>query len=194
MDREIEAHFFCRKFPLQFGFFELKTLWFYRHFSGDHFELLESSGDQNLTTFILHFQVFSIFVPPKIQKSPPDGPHKNPDPWDHAQMIEHKILCRITLTRAPEIQIVAFCIFWQTCFFRFFFGNSHGRPRATTGGDERRRAATGGAGRRRAATGDDGRRRAATGGDGQPTIFVTVSAHGYGQKTIVLTVSAHNIF
>ena len=48
--------------------------------------------------------LLSICDLPKKQKSPLTDPHKNPDPWDHAQMIERKILCRIALTRAPETQ------------------------------------------------------------------------------------------
>ena len=40
----------------------------------------------------------------KYKNPPLTDPHENPDPWDHAQMIERKILCRIALTRAPETQ------------------------------------------------------------------------------------------
>ena len=47
--------------PLKFGFFGLKTPGFFRDFLGDHFARVESSGDQNLTMFILHFHVFSHF-------------------------------------------------------------------------------------------------------------------------------------
>jgi hypothetical protein len=34
-------------------------------FLGDHFARVESSGDQNLTMFILYFHVFPIFDRPK---------------------------------------------------------------------------------------------------------------------------------
>ena len=43
---------------------------------------------------------------PKKYKNPAlTSPHRNTDPWDHAQMIERKILFRIALTRALYDQI-----------------------------------------------------------------------------------------
>ena len=75
-------------------------------FLGDHFAMVESSGDQNLTMFMLHFHVFWIFDPSKSYENP-----RFPltlqikDSWDHAHMIERKILCRIALTRALYDQI-----------------------------------------------------------------------------------------
>ncbi len=86
------------------GFLGWTSPGFFWIFLRDQFALIESSGDQNLTMFILHFHFFFHLRPPQIQKSPLTDPHKNPDPWDHAQMIEHTILCRIALTRAPETQ------------------------------------------------------------------------------------------
>ena len=41
----------------------------------------------------------------KHEKPTLKNPLENPDPWDHAQMIERKILCRIALTRALYDQI-----------------------------------------------------------------------------------------
>ena len=55
--------------PLTIRFFRLKTPGNFRDFLGDHFARVESSGDQNLTMFILHFHVFSIFDPPPLQKN-----------------------------------------------------------------------------------------------------------------------------
>ena len=50
--------------------------------------------------------IFSIFDPPKNYENPSFSlPLQNPDPWDHAQMIERNILCRIALTRALYDQI-----------------------------------------------------------------------------------------
>ena len=43
--------------------------------------------------------------PNKHKKPTLKNPLENPDPWDHAQMIERKILCRIALTRALYDQI-----------------------------------------------------------------------------------------
>ena len=47
--------------PLKNLFFDLKTPGNFREFLGDHFARVESSGDQNLTMFMLHFQVFFHF-------------------------------------------------------------------------------------------------------------------------------------
>ena len=93
--------------PLTVCFFELKTPGKIREFLGDHFARVESSGDQNLTMFILHFHVFSHFRPPQKGHENPRFPFplQNLVPWDHAQMIERKILCRIALTRALYDQI-----------------------------------------------------------------------------------------
>ena len=44
--------------PLNIRFFERKTLDNFRNLLGDHFARVESSGDQNLSMFILHFDVF----------------------------------------------------------------------------------------------------------------------------------------
>ena len=45
-----------------------------------------------------------FLTPLKNIKNPPwTTPHKNLLPWDHAQMIERKILCRIALTKALKI-------------------------------------------------------------------------------------------
>ena len=52
------------RFPLKAGLFELKknrNVW---KCLGDHFARVESSGDHNLTMFILHFHVFFHFRPP----------------------------------------------------------------------------------------------------------------------------------
>ena len=46
--------------PLKIRFFGLKTPGIFRDFLGDHFARVESSGDQNLTMFILHFHVFFV--------------------------------------------------------------------------------------------------------------------------------------
>ena len=91
---------------LKIRFFGLNPPGKFREFLGDHFARVESSGDQNLTMFILHFHVFLHFRPPNH--------HENPrfcktlqikDSWDHAQMIEREILFRIALTRALYDQI-----------------------------------------------------------------------------------------
>ena len=44
--------------PLKNWFFRLNTPGNFRDFLGDHFPRVESSGDQNLTMFILDFHVF----------------------------------------------------------------------------------------------------------------------------------------
>jgi len=81
---------------LQLRFLELKNPGNFRDVWGDHFAWVESSGDQNLTMFVLHFHAFLHFWPP--QKA-----HKNerfsktlqtPAPWDHAQTIELEKLYR----------------------------------------------------------------------------------------------------
>ena len=57
-----------------------------------------------------YFSILSLLTPPvpppKKHKNPPlKNPLENPDPWDHAQMIERKILFRIALKRALYDQI-----------------------------------------------------------------------------------------
>ena len=68
--------------PLKLGLFKLKTLGIFQVSLGDHFARVESSRDQNLTMFILHFHVFFHFWPPKkvmkIQGFP--SPFKTPSP------------------------------------------------------------------------------------------------------------------
>ena len=47
-----------------------------------------------------------IFDPPEKHENPSwTTPPEIQEPWDHAQMIERKILFRIALTRAPYDQI-----------------------------------------------------------------------------------------
>ena len=54
----------------------------------------------------LAFSCFFPFLLPQEYKNPPlTEPHKNLSSWDHAQMIERTILCRIALTRALYDQI-----------------------------------------------------------------------------------------
>ena len=59
----------------------------------------------------MFFQMFRKFCfadcwPLNKHENPPlTNPLENPDPWDHAQMIERKILFRIALTRALYDQI-----------------------------------------------------------------------------------------
>ena len=58
----------------------------------------------------LFFEKFKLFFADlwpleKHENPPPPHPLENPDPWDHAQMIERKILFRIALTRALYDQI-----------------------------------------------------------------------------------------
>ena len=92
--------------PLNIGFFRLKTPGTFRDFLGDHFATVESSGDQNLTMLILDFHVFPFLTPQKSHENPRlHLPLQNLVPWDHAQMIERKNLCRIALTRALYDQI-----------------------------------------------------------------------------------------
>ena len=50
--------------PLKTKCFGLNPRFFFRDFFGDHFARVESSGDQNLTMFILFF-FCCIFDPPK---------------------------------------------------------------------------------------------------------------------------------
>ena len=67
--------------PLKNVFFRLKTPGNFRDFLGDHFARVESSGDQNLTMFILDFHVFLHFWPPKIMKIQGFAkPFKTPSP------------------------------------------------------------------------------------------------------------------
>ena len=56
---------------------------------------------------LIFWTFFSDFAKDqKKHKNPTlENPLENPDPWDHAQMIERKILCRIALTRALYDQI-----------------------------------------------------------------------------------------
>ena len=54
---------------------------------------------------ILHFHVCLYLRPPKKVISKFSKTLQNLVPWDHAQMIERKILCRIALTRALYDQI-----------------------------------------------------------------------------------------
>ena len=47
-----------------------------------------------------------MFDPPEKHENPlRTTPPEMQEPWDHAQMIERKILCRIALTRALYDQI-----------------------------------------------------------------------------------------
>ena len=55
-----EPDFFSR-FPLNNFFFRLSLPGNFRDFLGDHFARVESSGDQNLTMFILDCYVFLHF-------------------------------------------------------------------------------------------------------------------------------------
>ena len=67
--------------PQKIRFFRLKTPGNFRDFLGDHFARLESSGDWNLTMFILDFHVFLHFWPPKIMKIQGFAkPFKTPSP------------------------------------------------------------------------------------------------------------------
>ena len=92
---------------LLFFVFWLKTSGNFGFFLGDHFSRVESSGDQHLTMLILHVHVFFAFLTPPTSYENPRfcKTLQNPFPWDHAQMIERKILCRIALTRALYEQI-----------------------------------------------------------------------------------------
>ena len=47
-----------RDFLKKNGLFDPKQRWIFRDFVGEQFALIESSGDPNLTNFILHFHVF----------------------------------------------------------------------------------------------------------------------------------------
>ena len=59
-----------------------------------------------------------IFDPPEKHENPPwTTPPEIQEPWDHAQMIERKILFRIALTRAPYDQIRPW--FFQKYVFDF---------------------------------------------------------------------------
>ena len=98
--------FVLSQFSLNIACFGLQTPGISRDFLGDQFALIESSGDQNLTNFI----------PPKYNNPPLTTPHENLSPWDHAQMIERKILCRLALTRARETQT-------RPYFFQKYFPN-----------------------------------------------------------------------
>ena len=65
------------------------------------------SDGQGNVFFEKFLKFFSRIFDPleKHENPPPPHPLENPDPWDHAQMIERKILCRIALTRALYDQI-----------------------------------------------------------------------------------------
>ena len=56
MDSESETQTFS-KTTLNFKGFDLKTPGIFQDLLGEKFALIESSGDQNLTNFILHFHV-----------------------------------------------------------------------------------------------------------------------------------------
>ena len=61
-------------------------------------------GDFFFEKFKLFF--LRIFDPPKKHENPPwTTPPENLSPWDHAQMIERKILFRMALTRALYDQL-----------------------------------------------------------------------------------------
>ena len=111
MDKEFEAQTFSKN-PPKFGFVGLKT----PGFLGDHFARVESSGDQNLTMFILQFHVFSVSTLQSHENPGFPLPLQNLARCDHAQMMERKILCRIALTRALYDQI-------RPCFFKKYFSN-----------------------------------------------------------------------
>ena len=58
--------------------------------------------------FVEKFKLFfsRICVPPENMKIHPGRPPTEiQEPWDHAQMIERKLLCRIALTKALYVQI-----------------------------------------------------------------------------------------
>ena len=70
--------------------------------------LSRSFGAHTVTIFFEKCKLFfsRIFDPPeKHENPPPPHPPENLSPWDHAQMIERKILFRIALTRALYDQI-----------------------------------------------------------------------------------------
>ena len=54
----------------------------------------------------LDYYFRGFLTPPEKHENPaPLHPPEIQEPWDHAQMIERKILCRIALTRALYDQI-----------------------------------------------------------------------------------------
>ena len=68
--------------PLKIWFFEVKTPGFVWDFLGDHFARVESSGDQTLTMFILHFHVSFSSISDPQQKSSKSRVFENPSkPW-----------------------------------------------------------------------------------------------------------------
>ena len=94
-------HTFCLLFNL-FWTFPLKSIGFLR------FQLIFRWFFNDFSGFSGYFQAFlhRLCGRPKNYKNPPlTSPHKNLLPWDHAQMIERKILYKIALTRAPYDQI-----------------------------------------------------------------------------------------
>ena len=94
-------HTFCLLFNL-FWTFPLKSIGFLR------FQLIFRWFFNDFSGFSAYFQdiLQRLCGRPKKYKNPPlTSPHKNTDPWDHAQMIERKILFRIALTRALYDQI-----------------------------------------------------------------------------------------
>ena len=88
-----------------------KILRSFNYFFADFWHLLKSCKNQSPMVRAFFFEkflkFFSRIVDPfeKHENPPPPHPLGNPDPWDHAQMIERKILCRIALTRALYDQI-----------------------------------------------------------------------------------------
>ena len=54
--------------------------------------------------------------PKKYENPPLENPQENLFSWDHAQIVERKILYRIALTRAPETQT-------RPYFFQKYFPN-----------------------------------------------------------------------
>ena len=94
-------HTFCLLFNL-FWTFPLKSIGFLR------FQLIFRWFFNDFSGFSAYFQdiLQRLCGRPKKYKNPPlTSPHKNLLPWDHAQMIERKILFRIALTRALYDQI-----------------------------------------------------------------------------------------
>ena len=86
--------------------FLLKIPGTFRDFLGDHFAPIESSGNPSDHAHPGFRYFFPFLTPPKSHENPSFPlPLQNPFPWDHAQMIERKILFMIALTRALYDQI-----------------------------------------------------------------------------------------